>query len=106
MRKTYVIRYVNGEPVSVLKSEAWRLDSNQPPEEPGQAAYVQSDLPEYDSPVTGEIIRGRKARREDLKRNNCRPYERGEREAAAQRVRDNERAMERKLIERMRWINA
>jgi hypothetical protein len=33
---------------------------------------VFDPLPEYRSPVTGEVIDGRDARREDLKRNNCR----------------------------------
>lgn len=33
--------------------------------------YVVSDVPAYSSPITGEIIEGRAARREDLKKNNC-----------------------------------
>jgi hypothetical protein len=32
---------------------------------------VISDLPDYVSPVTGQVVSGRAARREDLKRNDC-----------------------------------
>jgi hypothetical protein len=32
---------------------------------------ICSDIPEYASPVTGEIIGSRSHRREDLKKNNC-----------------------------------
>lgn len=34
--------------------------------------YVRGDLPPYRSPITGQIIEGRKARREDLARSGCR----------------------------------
>lgn len=34
-------------------------------------AQVWPDLPEYISPITGEPVRGRKARKEDLARHNC-----------------------------------
>lgn len=34
--------------------------------------YVNGDLPPYPSPVTGKIIEGRAARREDLARSGCR----------------------------------
>lgn len=34
--------------------------------------YVRSDLPAYQSPVTGKVIEGRAARREDLARAGCR----------------------------------
>jgi hypothetical protein len=37
--------------------------------------FIQPDLPAYQSPVTGEWIEGRKARREDLQRTNSRPWE-------------------------------
>ena len=36
---------------------------------------VFGDLPEYQSPVTGMIVAGRRARREDLKRTRSRPWE-------------------------------
>lgn len=39
------------------------------------AALVVADLPGYQSPVDGRWVEGRKARREDLARNNCVAYE-------------------------------
>ena len=45
------------------------------------APVVWKDLPGYDSPVTGQWVEGRKARREDLKRTQSRPYEGREQEA-------------------------
>lgn len=41
---------------------------------------VRGDLPAYESPIDGRLIEGRRARMEDLRRNNCRPYEDGEKE--------------------------
>jgi hypothetical protein len=46
-----------------------------------RAPAVFGDLPGYESPVTGKWIEGRRARREDLKRTGCRPYEGREQEA-------------------------
>lgn len=40
-----------------------------------EAPAVHADLPGYQSPIDGRWIEGRKARTEDLKRNNCRPWE-------------------------------
>jgi hypothetical protein len=40
-----------------------------------EAPAVQADLPGYTSPIDGRWIEGRRARLEDLKRNNCRPWE-------------------------------
>jgi hypothetical protein len=34
--------------------------------------YVMSDLPDYVSPVTGEVVSGRRERRYDLESNHCR----------------------------------
>lgn len=36
---------------------------------------VIGELPSYQSPIDGRWIDGRVARREDLARNNCRPWE-------------------------------
>jgi hypothetical protein len=36
---------------------------------------ILSDIPEYQSPIDGRPITSRSHRREDLKRNNCVPYE-------------------------------
>jgi hypothetical protein len=37
--------------------------------------FIQPDLPGYESPIDGRWIEGRKARRDDLRRSNSRPYE-------------------------------
>ena len=64
MRKRYV--QINGQLVEV--------DPNyQPPKR--EAPLVFGDLPSYRSPINGQWIDGRVARREDLKRNGCRPWE-------------------------------
>lgn len=66
------------------------------------APNVWDDLPGYDSPVTGEWIEGRRARREDLKRHRCRPYEGREQETkeAARRQAEQERKTDQ-LAEKM-----
>ncbi len=45
------------------------------------SAEVWNDLPGYESPIDGRWVEGRKARREDLKRSGCRPYEGFEQES-------------------------
>lgn len=40
-----------------------------------EAPSVQVDIGGYTSPIDGRWIEGKSARREDLKRNNCRPWE-------------------------------
>lgn len=37
--------------------------------------YTMSDTPGYRSPIDGSWIEGRRARRYDLEKNNCVPYE-------------------------------
>ena len=37
---------------------------------------IQSDIEPYKSPIDGRVITSRSARRDDLARNNCVPYER------------------------------
>ena len=37
--------------------------------------YVIGDLPDYESPIDGRIVHGRKGRREDFKRTGTRPWE-------------------------------
>jgi hypothetical protein len=61
------------------------------------APMVFGDLPDYESPIDGHIVSGRKARREDLKRNGCRPWEgmASEKAEAAKRMAENERKTER-----------
>lgn len=60
-RQTF--RFVDGQFVEVTRER----DYSRP-----MGAMIQSDLPEYESPITGLPIDGRAARREDLARNNCR----------------------------------
>jgi hypothetical protein len=39
------------------------------------APIVQSDIPEYRSPIDGKLITSRSTRREDLKKNGCVEWE-------------------------------
>jgi len=62
---------------------------------------VIGDLPAYQSPIDGRVIDGRVARREDLARNNCRPWEgmAQERKEAARRESYRHEHMDKKLDE-------
>jgi hypothetical protein len=60
-------RLVEGRLVNVYTGEPLNDDSPYTPAIP----YVVSDTPAYKSPVTGEVIEGRHARREDLKKHDC-----------------------------------
>jgi hypothetical protein len=66
--------------------------------------FIQPDLPGYESPVTGKWVEGRKARREDLLRTGCRPYEGREQEQkeAAKVQAANERQLDQ-LAEKMAY---
>ena len=67
-----------------------------------RAAFVMGDIPAYTSPIDGRLIDGRKARREDLKRNNCRPWEgRDQEQKEADRRRADLDQQTDKLAERM-----
>lgn len=68
MRKRY--RYVDGRMVEISLNDEQRERHH----------FVQPDIPGYASPVSGNWIEGRRARREDLKRTGCRPYEGREQE--------------------------
>lgn len=61
--------------------------------------HVAPDLPGYESPATGRWIEGRAARRDDLARSGCRPYEGFDQESkeAARRQRAIEAKVDRKL---------
>lgn len=74
------------------------VDSRQAPAAPA----VFGDLPPYESPITGKIVDGRRARRDDLKRHGCRPYEGREQEMkeAAKVQRENDRKVDQ-LAEKM-----
>lgn len=62
------------------------------------APAVFGDLPDYQSPVSGLIVHGRKGRRDDLKRHGSRPYEGREqelKEAARRKAYEEKRSDER-----------
>ena len=63
-----------------------------------EAPAVQADLPGYQSPIDGRWIEGRRARTEDLKRNNCRPWEgmETERKEAVKRAAEADREFDAK----------
>ena len=46
-----------------------------PEEQEFVAPHVIHDMPAYQSPIDGRVITGRAARREDLKRSGCVPWE-------------------------------
>lgn len=62
---------------------------------------VIGDLPSYQSPIDGRWIDGRVQRREDMARNNCRPWEgmQQERQEASRRQDYEHQRMDRKLDE-------
>lgn len=64
-------------------------------------ALIMPDLPAYVSPVSGKLVDGRRARREDLARTHSRPYEGREQEAKeiARKQAYAEQRMEHRLDE-------
>lgn len=60
---------------------------------------IFGDLPGYQSPVTGLWVEGRRARREDLRRTNSRPYEglEQEKKEAARHIRYAEEKLDASL---------
>lgn len=64
-----------------------------------RAPMVAPDLPGYESPVSGKWIEGRAARREDLRRTGCRPYEEGERQEWKKQVAHEEKQLDRERHE-------
>jgi len=61
------------------------------------APMVVPDLPGYQSPVDGRWIEGRNARREDLARNNCVPYEPSMKADQARRLAASNAAIDAKV---------
>lgn len=58
-----------------------------------------ADTPDYQSPIDGRVVHGRRGRRADLARHNCRPYEGREveeREAARHRQ-EQDRKLDSKI---------
>lgn len=64
-----------------------------------EAPAVRADLPGYTSPIDGKWIEGRRARTEDLKRNNCRPWEgmEAEKKEAERRANEVDHGFEKKI---------
>lgn len=64
-----------------------------------EAPAVQADLPGYQSPIDGRWVEGRRARTEDLKRSNCRPWEgmATERNEAIKRAEEADRKFETQI---------
>lgn len=85
----------------------WIYPGNgQPPIEVGadyvpepRGPFVMGDLPSYQSPIDNRWIDGRAARREDMARNNCRPWEgmAQERKEAARRAEYQSQQVDRQL---------
>lgn len=63
--------------------------------------FVMPDLPDYQSPVDGRVVSGRRQRREDLRRTGSRPWEglQQEKKEAARRIGYEEKRMEQRLTE-------
>jgi hypothetical protein len=56
---------------------------------------VWTDLPGYESPVTGAWVEGRAQRREDLKRSGCREYDPGMKDDAKRNHQANNERLDR-----------
>lgn len=61
------------------------------------APFVRADLPGYSSPITGEWIEGRAARREDLRKHGFVEWDRGMKEDIQRRTAEEERKEESML---------
>ena len=74
------------------------------------APYGVVDIPAYQSPVSGRWINSRRERNEDLKRNDCRPWEGKEQETkeAARRAAYDEQkqdvAIEKSVVDAWRTL--
>lgn len=74
------------------------------------APYGVVDIPAYQSPVTGRWINSRRERNEDLKRNDCRPWEglAEEKKEAARRAAYDEqkqdKAIEKTVVDAWRTL--
>lgn len=87
VRRTY--RRIDGQWVEVTKAQ------------PGRFHYVQGDYPDYQSPIDGTVVHGKRGRRYDLEANQCRPWEgrEAEQREADRRSAYHEQALDRQLHE-------
>lgn len=65
-----VYGYRNGELVDLKTGEPWGKDDPSKPWVPA-APMIIKDIAPYRSPVSGEVISGRRAKKDDLERHNC-----------------------------------
>lgn len=61
------------------------------------AAMIRGDIPGYQSPVDGRWVEGKRARREDLARNNCVPYEPSMKQDHMKRIERSNAAIDAKV---------
>jgi hypothetical protein len=90
-------RYLNCwgyKPWTPEAEEAWRIKCEFTAK---QAPYIAPDLPGYESPIDGKWVEGRAARREDLKRNRCIPYDPEMKKDAARNLEEIEKKADAKL---------
>lgn len=57
--------------------------------------HIHNDLPSYLSPITGKLIDGKRARREDLKSSGCVPWEPEMKDLARRNYQENEAKLDR-----------
>lgn len=71
-RQSYIIDRDTGQLVdsATFHAKRWEKSAGKVSDLP--MPYIRGDLPAYKSPVTGKVIEGRAARREDLARTGCR----------------------------------
>lgn len=76
------VRYVLDYPEGKIEAGKGRLVCLGAVERPiSEGLQIIPDIEPYASPIDDSYVGSRRSRREDLKKNNCRPYERGEKEA-------------------------
>ncbi len=75
------MRYIQHPITHELIPEHEYIDPRKPTKH-GEGPTVFGDITPYASPIDGRPINSRTQRREDMKRNECRPYEGREEEAA------------------------
>lgn len=63
--------YVKRSGEWVDKATGQRMTTDEERSGPIALPFVLSDIPEYTSPIDGNVITSRSQRREDMKRNNC-----------------------------------
>lgn len=84
MRHRFIQDRVTGELIPADEYFAQRVKTH----------FVLPDLPDYESPVDGKVVHGRKGRREDFRRTGTRPWEgmaEEKREAARRKAYDEAR---------------